>query len=105
LARSAPSPGVASGDVIVVGNLAGVCTTSAATGAEVELAVVGVFELAKATGAAINAGASVWWSTTDKNVKNASASGLFPIGVAVRAAGTSDTTCRVRLNGVATAAV
>jgi Uncharacterized conserved protein (DUF2190) len=64
----------------------------------------GVFELAKATGAAINAGASVWWSTADKNIKNASATGLWPIGVAVRAAGTSDTSCRVRLNGVAMAA-
>jgi hypothetical protein len=31
-------------------------------------------------------------------------SGKFPIGVAVRAAASSDTTCRVRLNGVATAA-
>jgi predicted RecA/RadA family phage recombinase len=101
---TAPAGGVASGDVIVVGNLAGVCTTSAATGAEVELAVVGVFELPKATGAAINAGQSVWWSTTDKNVKNASAAGLWPIGVAVRAAGTTDTSVRVRLNGVAVAA-
>jgi hypothetical protein len=46
-----------------------------------------VFELAKATGAAINAGASVWWSTADKNIKAASAAGLWPVGTAVRAAG------------------
>ena len=63
-----------------------------------------MFELPKATGAAINAGQSVWWSATDKNIKAASASGLFPIGVAVRAAGTTDTSVRVRLNGIAVAA-
>ena len=33
-----------------------------------------------------------WWSTTDGNVKNATATGLYPIGAAVRAAGSSDLT-------------
>jgi hypothetical protein len=54
---------------------------------------------AKATGQ-INEGAIVWWdATTGHNVVNAGAIGLFPIGVAVRAAGSSDTTARVRLSG------
>jgi class 3 adenylate cyclase len=44
--------------------------------------------------------AIVWWdATTGHNVVNASAIGLFPVGVAVRAAGSSDTTGRVRLSG------
>ena len=98
---TAPTGGVSSGDLIVVGSLAGVCAYDAAQGAEVEVTVVGVFELPKATGAAINEGARVWWSTTDKNVKAASATGLWPIGTAVKAAGSADTSVRVRLNGVA----
>jgi predicted RecA/RadA family phage recombinase len=93
--------GVSSGDLIVVGNLAGVCAHDAAAGAEVEVTVSGVWELPKATGTAIFQGASVWWSTGDENVKAATATGLWPIGVAVRAAGSADTTVRVRLNGIA----
>jgi predicted RecA/RadA family phage recombinase len=94
---------VKSGSLIVVGNLAGVCAYDAAGGAEVELAVTGVFELPKAIGQ-INEAARVWWSTADGNVKNATGTGLWPIGVAVKAASSTDTTVRVRLNGVAVVA-
>jgi hypothetical protein len=51
-------------------------------------------------------GAAVWWdNVTGHNVVNASGAGLFPIGAAVRAAATGDTTCRVRLSGIPVAAV
>ncbi len=100
---TAPLGGVKGGDGIVVGNLFGICAYHAAAGEPVEITVEGVFELPKASGQ-INEGARVWWSTTDSNVKNATGTGLFPIGCAVRAAGTNDTTVRVRLDGTATAA-
>jgi predicted RecA/RadA family phage recombinase len=66
------------------------------------VSVKGVFELPKATGA-LNLGAAVSWDNVAHNVVSP-ASGKFPLGVAVKAAGSSDTTVRVRLNGVATAA-
>jgi predicted RecA/RadA family phage recombinase len=96
---TSPSGGVKSGDGIVVGNLFGICATDAAEAAGVEIAVVGIFELSKASGQ-INAGAAVWWDTSPGNVVNATQAGAFPIGVAVKAAGTNDATCRVRLSGV-----
>jgi hypothetical protein len=41
----------------------------------------------------------------DGNIKAASAVGLWPIGTAVKAAGTSDATVQVQLDGVAVVAV
>ena len=41
----------------------------------------------------------------DSNVKAASAVGLWPIGTGVKAAGTSDATVQVQLDGVAVVAV
>jgi hypothetical protein len=43
--------------------------------------------------------------TTGHNILNASAAGMFPIGVAMQAAGTNDTTCRVRVSGIPVTAV
>jgi predicted RecA/RadA family phage recombinase len=96
---TAPSGGVKSGDGIVVGALFGICATDAAEAAEVEISVVGVFELPKASGQ-ITEGQIVWWDTSPGNVANVTGSGFYPIGVAVRAAGTNDATVRVRLSGV-----
>jgi hypothetical protein len=45
----------------------------------------------------------VWWSTADGNVKNASATGLYPIGYAVDPAASGDATVRVRLGTPVTA--
>jgi predicted RecA/RadA family phage recombinase len=101
---TAPIGDVSSGDLIVVGNFAGVCAYDAAAGEEVEVTLTGVWELPKASGQ-INEGAAVWWSTTDRNMKNVTCADLYPIGVAVRGAGGSDTTVRVRLSGVPVAVV
>jgi predicted RecA/RadA family phage recombinase len=97
--------GCKSGDLIVVGAIAGVAAYDAAAGDEVECVTEGVFELPKAAGQ-ITEGQRVWFdNTTNHNVVNASAAGLFAIGAAVKGAGTNDTTVRVRLDGVAVAAV
>ena len=84
--------GVKSGDVVVVGNLIGVAQTDALEGASYALSLTGVWLLPKAAGA-ILVGAAVWWdATVGNNVVNASGAGYWPIGCAVVAAGSSDTT-------------
>ncbi len=89
---TAPSGGVVSGAGIIVGT----------EDAEVELAVTGVFELAKASGQ-LAEGAAVSWDNSAHNVV-APGAGKYPIGICVKLAGTSDATCRVRLSGIPTAA-
>jgi predicted RecA/RadA family phage recombinase len=96
--------GCKSGDLIIVGALAGVAAYDAKAGDPVEITLTGVWELAKASGQ-INEGAAVWWDTDDSNVVNASSAGLYPIGAAVAGAGTNDATVMVRLSGVPVAAV
>jgi predicted RecA/RadA family phage recombinase len=88
----------------VIAAMCGVCATDAAEGAEVEVKTTGVFDLPKATGV-INGFAMVWWSTADGNVKNASATGLYPIDYAVDPAASGDATVRVRLAGTPVTAV
>jgi predicted RecA/RadA family phage recombinase len=95
---TAPTGGVLSGDGFVVGNVFAVAAYDAVGGAEVEGTTVGVWTLPKATGV-INEGARVWWDNSAKAVKAASATGLYPIGVAVAAA--ADATVDVRLDGIA----
>ena len=92
------APGaVLSGDGVLVGSIFGVANTDAASGAEVECDVVGVFDLPKAAGA-LTQGAKVYWSTANKNVST-TASGNTLIGVTTKAAGSGDATAPVRLNG------
>ena len=80
-------------DLISVGAIASVAAYDAAAGDEVEVSVTGMWELPKASGQ-INQGAAVWWNNTNHNVADATGSGFFPIGVAMQAAGSSDTVCR-----------
>jgi predicted RecA/RadA family phage recombinase len=98
-----PAGGISSGQGLVVGNVFGIAAYDALESAGVEVQLVGVWTLPKAAGV-INEGAGVWWDDSAKAVKNASSAGLFPIGVAVAAAGDTDTTCTVRLNGVSVVA-
>lgn len=100
---TAPVGGVASGQGVLIGSLFGVAATTAAEGAEVEIATRGVFDLPKAPATVIAQGDRVAWNDTAKLVALPGA-GLFPIGVAVAAAGNGSTTVRVRLDGVSTIA-
>jgi predicted RecA/RadA family phage recombinase len=96
----AASAGVKSGDLVIVGALAGVANYDApAAGGDVEVSLVGVFTLPKSTGAAINQGAKTYWDVSESNC-TATDTGNMLIGAAVATAGSSDTTVRVRLNGV-----
>lgn len=93
---SLTAPGeTSSGDLVVVGSLAGVAAHDAGSGEPVECQLVGVFELPK-DGAQINAGAPVYWSGT---ACTATAGANQFIGTCVATAGASATTVRVRLGG------
>lgn len=90
---------VASGGGFLVGSIFAVASIAAVNGAEVVGRTVGVFDLAKATGA-VTQGAKLYWDNTNK-VLTTTASGNTQIGTAVRAAASGDATARVRLGIVA----
>lgn len=98
-----PAGGIASGDALIVGSIFGIAAYSSAEGDPVELSTTGVFQLPKASAAALTVGARVAWDNSAKEVTTPAA-GRFPIGAAVEVAGNGTTSVAVRLDGVATAA-
>ncbi len=97
---------VKSGGGVKVGNLFGVAAYDAALSASLEIAAMGVFDLAKDT-STFASGDAVYWDDTNKVATSASAGNLV-IGTAelAQASGTvapggaqGDATVRVRLNG------
>ena len=100
---TSPSGGLLSGDPVVIGAVFGIAAADAAQGDEVEIVTTGVFELAKSSGV-IAEGAIVWFDTSGGTIENTTLGGLFPVGVAVKAALDADATVNVRLDGVAVVA-
>eukprot|EP00873_Tetraselmis_striata_P040202 jgi/Tetstr1/460466/TSEL_005725.t1 len=94
----APAGGLASGNGVLVDHLFGVATTTAAEGAEVEIATNGVYDLAKDATAALTAGAPAYWDETSK-VVTATATGNLRIGTALVAAATAATVGRILITG------
>jgi predicted RecA/RadA family phage recombinase len=95
----APAGGVTSGAGVLVGTLFGVAATTQDAGAEVELAVEGVFELPKVAAQAwATAFAPIYWDNAAKNCTTTSA-GNTKIGLNMKAQGSADTVARIRLNG------
>ncbi|MDZ4678403.1 MAG: DUF2190 family protein [Oligoflexia bacterium] len=88
---------VVSGAGLLVGAVFGVASLDATSGAAVEAALEGVFDLPKASGA-ISQGAKVYWDNSAKNLTTTSSSNTL-VGVAVVAALSGDALVRVRLNG------
>jgi predicted RecA/RadA family phage recombinase len=96
-----PGADVAAGDVVVQGELVGIAKTAIAANALGAIAVVGVFDLPKATGVgtAITAGAKAYWdagnsvATTDDDTGNNKL-----LGKTIAAAADDDVTVRVRLS-------
>jgi predicted RecA/RadA family phage recombinase len=93
---------VASGAGVLVGSLFGVAVAAALSGAPLELQVVGVVDLPKATGQSWTAGQLLYWSGT--NVTNVASTNKL-IGAALPVTGlglaAGDTVGRLRLNGAA----
>ena len=89
---------VASGDGVLVGTMFGVAAVSAASGADVQIDLVGVFDLTKLSAQAWTVGAAIYWDNTAKNCTTVTTSNT-KIGVATAVAANPSGTGRVRLNG------
>jgi predicted RecA/RadA family phage recombinase len=92
-----PGAALASGDVVVQGDLVGVLIRPLAAGEAGALVVDGVFDFAKLTSVAYAVGTILFWDDTN-NVVTTTSAGNKQIGKAVRAAATTDPTVRVRLS-------
>ena len=91
---------VLSGAGVLVGSIFGVASADSASGAEVEIQLEGVFDLAKAASQAWTVGALIYWDNATK-VCTTTASGNKLIGTAVLAVDNAAGSVigRVRLNG------
>lgn len=91
---------VVSGTAYKTGSLIAVACVSASTGESYSAAVTGVFTLPKATGQTWSEGSKLYWDDSGKKFTTSSGGNTLA-GVALAAAGSSDTTGLVRLDGVA----
>ncbi len=92
-----PAPyAVASGEVVLAGNIIGIATSGATSGADVDVTTTGVFTLPKVGADAFTLGATVYFNSTSK-LATTTASGNTEIGTAVAAAVAGSATLRVRL--------
>jgi predicted RecA/RadA family phage recombinase len=95
IAVTAPGA-VTAGQGVLIGSLFGVAVTDAASGAQVQLACEGVFDLAKTTAQAWTVGQLLYWSGT---AVTTTVGTNKLIGVCVAAADAAATVGRVRLTG------
>ena len=95
-----PGADVAAGAGVVQGELIGVAKTPIAANALGALAVIGVFDLPKASGdGGIAAGAEAYWDEAEQVAKtDAEAGANKKLGKTVAAAADTETTVRVRLS-------
>lgn len=87
-----------SGNGLLLGKLFGVLMADVKVGEEVELKLVGVFELSKTEAQAWTVGAAIYWDDTNK-VCTTTATGNTKIGHAVEVAANPSTAGIVRLSG------
>lgn len=87
----------ASGAVVVVGTLVGVCLSAIAANTTGSVQVCGVFTLPKLSTDTPAQGALVYWDTANSRITTTS-SGNTLAGVAAVAAGSGETTVNVLLN-------
>jgi len=91
-----PDTAVAAGDVIVRGDLVGIARLDIPAGTLGALAVVGVFEIAKAS-ESVTVGTALYWNAADKKVTGTAAGNIY-IGKAVTSAEAADASVCVLLN-------
>jgi predicted RecA/RadA family phage recombinase len=95
---------IASGDPVLIGpdpgGLVGVACGSALTGAEVEVAVNGVFELPKLTTDVVAVGDLLYYDLSEAELTKTATNNTLA-GIATKAAGNGVTTVQIRLNGAA----
>lgn len=90
---------VSSGDGVFLTSVFGVATNDALSGADVEIATTGVYDLAKKSTDTPAVGAKAYWDDTLKHITT-TATAMKLVGVFTTAAGNGDTSVNVRLNGV-----
>ena len=96
---------IESGELVIVGLLAGVAQHDAANGAPVEIATEGVFDLAKTSAQAwATVGLAIYAVPATGLATTATTTGNVLIGTNVATAANPSGTGRVRLNGSAPAA-
>lgn len=84
---------VASGQLVVAGSIVGVAAFDAASGAEVEVTMEGVFELPKVATDVIAQGDRLYWDSGQAKLTKTAGTGSKPmVGVATVAAGNGVTT-------------
>ena len=92
-----PAPAaVLSGGVVIAGSIIGVANGDAESGADVDVAVEGVFDLPKVSALAIGVGDTVYWDATNGLVTK-TATDNTKIGVATSAAANPSASVNVRL--------
>ena len=93
-----PGADVGAGDVVVQGDLVGVAKLDIQTGKPGALALSGLFDFPKASGAAIAAGARCYWDAAEGVAKGDAETGANKlVGKAVKAAADADATVRIAL--------
>lgn len=93
---NATGSAVESGDVVLVGGIVAVALVDIAAGASGSVAISEVWELPKNTSLAIAAGDALYWDVADEEINKTSADNYYA-GVAVAAAGSTDTTVKIKL--------
>lgn len=94
-----PAPAtVLSGEPVIMGDIRGIASGDAATGAPVDVKTSGVFGLPKVSVNAFTLGGKVYWDAATK-LATTTASGNTLLGIAVAEAGAGTATVRVRLSG------
>jgi predicted RecA/RadA family phage recombinase len=100
-ARSIPmvvpyAGGILAGEGMLVGAFFGVAASDAAQNESVECATQGEFELTKAPGQAMSAGARLFWDNTNRRLTT-TATGNFQVAICTVAAAAADTKVQVML--------
>jgi len=90
------STAVENGQIVVLGTKVGVAGGAIAVGATGTLVMEGVFKMPKASGAAIAAGAKVYWDATNSVVTGTVGTNV-EVGYAAAAAASADTEVLVSL--------
>lgn len=91
---------LASGDGVLVGGFFGIAANAAASGANVEVKLNGVYQITALSTDTGAVGTKVYWDNTNKRITT-TASGNSLVGALTVAKANGDTTATVRLNGVA----
>ncbi len=97
LTVAAPSGGVVSGGMVIIGSIIGIATATVAAGVAVAVKTKGVFELAKLSAQAWTVGAPIYWDSTNANATTVSSANTL-IGYAAEPAANPSSVGRVRLD-------